>query len=200
MKQRFFKERVMNRFIRWSLVPFMLLYLSSCGYNVIKKNEETVMRAWTNVEASLHRRADLIPDLIEVLHIITPKKEQACYDVIQARTKSLMIQFTANDLKNPEAVDRMIQTQNELSSALERLMNAVENSPEVKDNGIYIQIKNKIRGTENRMNVSCLQYNNAVTMLNQSLETFPYNMTNKIFFHLKGMKRIRLNMFNDPKV
>ncbi len=154
------------------------------------------MKAWTDVEASLHKRADLIPDLIDLLRIIRPNNDQLFSKLIMIRTKTVMMQFSVLDLYDSKTVEQLIRTQNDLSAEIHSLLSTMEKKQSLKENLNYMNIKNRIMDIENRIHVASFQYNRAVSSMNQSINSFPNNVTNKIFFRLKEIKLIVLNKHN----
>lgn len=182
----------MNRFVRLSAVLAVFFCLSSCGYSVMKKNEEAVHKAWSGVEANLHRRADIIPDLVMFVSNIAPQEKGVLNEVIEARSKTSMIMFSVNDLSDLKTMTSFTEAHNRLSGSLSKMMDVVDRYPNLKTNPDFINVLNKLKGTEDRMAVSCVQYNKTVETLNQSIKKFPYNVTNKILLRLKGKETLHI--------
>lgn len=165
---------------------FLLLFtLTGCGYNVMQANEETVFSAWGDVEASYQRRADLIPNLVEVVKGYAKHETETLQAVTEARAKVGSMQVSKDTLKNPEAFRRFQESQGQLSSALSRLMVVVERYPDLKANQNFLDLQNQLEGTENRINVARVRYNKAVQEFNTSIRTFPNSMTNSLLLHLE---------------
>lgn len=182
----------MNRFIHIAVIAAVVFCISSCGYGLIKKNEQVVLKAWAEVETNLHRRADLIPDLIGFVNNYAPNESEILKDVINARAKTALIQFSAKDLSDSKAMAAFSEVQNDLSSVLSKLKNVVERYPNLKANQNFLEVWNRIEGTENRMAVSCRQYNKAVETFNQSIRKFPNNVTNKLFLQIGGKEQLKI--------
>ena len=167
---------------------FVLLVLGiffySCGYNTMQKNEEEVFNAWGNVESSLQRRADLIPNLVEVVKGYAAHERETLEAVINARAKATAVNVTASDLGNAQAMQQLQSAQGELSSALARLMVVVERYPDLKANQNFRDLQNQLEGTENRINVARQRYNQAVQKFNFSIRKFPNSLTNSLLLHL----------------
>jgi LemA protein len=167
---------------------FVLLVLGiffySCGYNTMQKNEEEVFNAWGNVESSLQRRADLIPNLVEVVKGYAAHERETLEAVINARAKATAVNVTASDLNNPQAMQQLQRAQGKLSSALARLMVVVERYPDLKANQNFRDLQNQLEGTENRINVARQRYNQAVQKFNFSIRKFPNSLTNSLLLHL----------------
>jgi len=167
------------------LFLLLALFLSGCGYNVMQKNEEAVMRSWGDLESSLQRRADLIPNLVETVKGYAGHEKETLQAVIDARSKASSIQLSSNDLNNPDAIARFQKAQGQLSSALSRLMVVVERYPDLKASQNFMDLQHQLEGTENRINVARQRYNKAVEVFNYSIRKFPNSMTNSMLLHLE---------------
>ncbi|MBQ4492123.1 MAG: LemA family protein [Deltaproteobacteria bacterium] len=172
------------RFFWFSLLAVTLL-LSGCGYNTMQKNEEAVFAAWGDVEAAYQRRLDLIPNLVETVKAYAAHERETLQAITEARAEVGKTQITAKDLNDPAAVQRFIEAQGAMSSALSRLLLVVERYPELKANQNFLDLQHQLEGTENRINVARQRYNEAVRIFNTSIRTFPNSLTNKFFLHLE---------------
>jgi LemA protein len=161
------------------------IFFYSCGYNTMQKNEEEVFGAWGNVESSLQRRADLIPNLVEVVKAYAAHEKETLEAVINARARATAVNITASDLGNLEAMQQLQSAQGELSSALARLMVVVERYPDLKANQNFRDLQNQLEGTENRINVARQRYNQSVEKFNFSIRKFPNSLTNSLLLHLE---------------
>jgi LemA protein len=161
------------------------IFFYSCGYNTMQKNEEEVFGAWGNVESSLQRRADLIPNLVEVVKGYAAHEKETLEAVINARARATAVNITASDLGNADAMQQLQSAQGELSSALARLMVVVERYPDLKANQNFRDLQNQLEGTENRINVARQRYNQAVEKFNFSIRKFPNSLTNSLLLHLE---------------
>jgi LemA protein len=168
-----------------SLLLLMLSLLSGCGYNTMQANEEAVTAAWGNVESSYQRRADLIPNLVEVVKGYAKHESETLIAVTEARAKVGSMQVSKDLLNNPESLNKFQQAQGQLSGALSRLMVVVEKYPDLKANQNFIDLQKQLEGTENRINVARERYNAAVQTFNTSIRTFPNSLTNSLILHLQ---------------
>lgn len=175
----------MRKSLWGSLILSLLLMLPGCGYNTMQRQEENVFEAWGNVESNLQRRADLIPNLVEVVKGYAAHEKDTLQAVIDARAKATSTQINPSDLSNPDAMNRLLQAQGQLSSALSRLMVVVERYPDLKANQNFLDLQNQLEGTENRINVARQRYNQAVNQFNSSIRSFPNSLTNSLLLHLK---------------
>ena len=162
----------------------IVLTLAGCGYNSLQTKEEAVFKAWGDIESSLQRRADLIPNLVETVKGYAQHEKETLEAVINARSKATSVQLSPKDLSNPAAMQQLQEAQGGLSSALSRLMVVVEQYPDLKANQNFLDLQNQLEGTENRINVARQRYNQAVEIFNGSIRKFPESLTNKILLHL----------------
>lgn len=174
-----------KQFIFATLLTMMAVMLSSCGYNKLQVMEEAVFKAWGNIESSLQRRADLIPNLVATVKGYASHEKETLEAVIAARAKATSVQVAPKDLGNPQAMQQLLQAQGGLSSALARLMVVVERYPDLKANQSFLDLQNQLEGTENRINVARQRYNQAVEQFNGSIRKFPNSLTNSLLLHLE---------------
>jgi len=172
------------------LLPIMLIaaftmILPGCGYNVMQAKEEAVLAAWGDVEATYQRRNDLIPNLVEVVKGYAKHEADTLKAVTEARAKVGTMQISKDIINNPASFSKFQQAQGELSSALSRLMVVVERYPNLKANQNFMDLQNQLEGTENRINVARVRYNQAVQDFNTTIRIFPNNLTNSILLHLE---------------
>jgi len=173
------------------LISWMISFFYACGYNTMQQNEETVFSAWGNVESNLQRRADLIPNLVEVVKGYAAHERETLEAVINARAKATSVKVSASDLNNPAAMQQLQAAQGALSSALARLMVVVERYPDLKANQNFRDLQNQLEGTENRINVARQRYNQSVETFNFSIRKFPNSLTNNLLLHLERKEYIK---------
>lgn len=175
----------MKRIVLLALAAIVATVLSGCGYNILQTKEEVVFKAWADVESTLQRRADLIPNLVETVKGYAKHEQETLQAVIDARSKAGSIQLSPAELSNPAAMQQLQEVQGGLSSALARLLLVVERYPDLKANQNFLDLQNQLEGTENRINVARQRYNAAVSDFNGSIRRFPANLTNKFLLHLE---------------
>ena len=158
--------------------------LSGCGYNTIQGNDEAVIAAWGDVEASYQRRADLIPSLVETVKGYAAHERETLTAITEARAKVGQVKLGAETLNNPQAFANFEAAQGGLSSALSRLMVVVEKYPDLKANQSFQDFQHQLEGTENRINVARVRYNQAVQVFNTSIRSCPSKLTNNFLLHL----------------
>ena len=153
------------------ILAIAVLPLTGCSYNKFVSQEEAIKAQWAQVQNQLQRRNDLIPNLVETVKGYAAHEESVYKDIADARSKLLAA-------KSPE---ESIQAANQTTSALGRLMAVVENYPQLKANEQFNRLMDELSGTENRIAVERMRYNEAVQAYNTSRRQFPANLTNKMF-------------------
>jgi Uncharacterized conserved protein len=157
------------------------LNLTGCGYNSLVSQEENVNSAWAQVENQYQRRADLIPNLVNTVKGSADFEKSVLTEVTDARSKVGQTKITADDLNDPEKFQQFQNAQDQLSSAISRLLMVVENYPQIKSNENFLQLQAQLEGTENRISVERKRFNEAVQTYNTSIRKFPTIITAKIF-------------------
>jgi LemA protein len=180
-----------KRTIVLTIILSAVVALSGCGYNTMQQQEEKVFKAWGDVEATLQRRVDLIPNLVETVKGYASHERGTLEAVINARSKATSVKLSADDLSDSAALQRLQQSQGELSSALSRLLVVVEQYPDLKANENFKDLQNQLEGTENRINVARQRYNEAAEAFNSSIRSFPNSLTNSLLLHLKRKEYIK---------
>jgi LemA protein len=175
----------MLKYVKWLMTVMMLILVANgCGYNSMQQMEEQVFKAWSDVESNLQRRADLIPNLVATVKGYASHEKETLQAVVEARAKATSVQLSTKDLGNAQAMQKMLDAQGGLSTALSRLMVVVERYPDLKANQNFLDLQNQLEGTENRINVARQRYNQAVEAFNGKIRSFPYSLTNSLMLHL----------------
>ncbi|MEJ2056959.1 MAG: LemA family protein [Desulfofustis sp.] len=174
----------MKNFGRIAILITLSLLFTGCGYNTLQLKEEQVFKAWADVESTLQRRADLIPNLVATVKGYASHERETLEAVVNARAKATSIQLNPEDLSNQAAMQQLAAAQGGLSSALSRLMVVVERYPDLKANQNFLDLQNQLEGTENRINVARQRYNAAVEDFNGSIRRFPQSLTNSLLLKL----------------
>ncbi len=145
------------------LIPFM--YLKGT-YNSLVAMDESVKGAWAQVENQLQRRFDLIPNYVETVKGYAAHEKEVFIQVTEARSK----------VSGASSISEKIQANNQLSSALSRLLVVVERYPELKANINFIRLQDELAGTENRIAVERRRFNETVKVYNIKIRSFPTNI------------------------
>lgn len=153
--------------------------------NMVKLDEET-QQAWAQVENVYQRRADLIPNLVKTVQGAAEYEKGTLEAVIEARSKATSMQIDPTNLTE-ENIAAFQQAQDQLSSALSRLMVVVERYPELKANQNFLELQSQLEGTENRIVVERKKFNEVVQKYNTAIRRFPNNIFAGMFgFDKKG--------------
>jgi LemA protein len=147
------------------------LPLTGCSYNRFVGQEEAIKAQWAQVQNQLQRRSDLIPNLVETVKGYASHEEGVFKEIADARSRLLAA-------KTPEET---IQAANQQSSALGRLLAVVENYPQLKANEQFNRLMDELSGTENRIAVERMRYNEKIQEYNTSRRRFPANITAGLF-------------------
>lgn len=163
------------------LIVFLVFSYGVSKYNQLVSLNEEVNKAWSQVENQYQRRYDLIPNLVETVKGVANFEKETYIAVTEARAKVGQIQITPQMLEDPQAFERFQAAQDNLSSALSRLLVAVENYPQLKANENFLQLQAQLEGTENRISVERKRFNEAVQGYNTAIKRFPTNIIAGMF-------------------
>ena len=148
-----------------AVIVLLILYVVS-GYNNFVRLDTAVKSSWAQVENQLQRRFDLIPNLVETVKGYAKQEKDVMVEVTNARAK----------VGGAGTVPDKIAANNQLSGALSRLMVVVEKYPDLKSNQNFMALQDELAGTENRIAVERMRYNEAVQIYNQTIKSFPSNL------------------------
>ena len=155
--------------------------LTGCGYNTLQTQDESVKASWSEVLNQYQRRADLVPNLVQVVQGYADHEKEVLLGVTEARAKVGSIQMTPELAKDPEALKKFQEAQAGMTSALSRLMMISENYPALKANDNFRDLSAQLEGTENRITVARNRYIKEVQTYNVTVRSFPSNLTAKMF-------------------
>ena len=158
-----------------------LLSLSGCGYNTLQSQDEQIKASWAEVLNQYQRRADLVPNLVNVVKGYAAHEKAVLIQVTEARAKVGQIQATPELINDPQAFQKFQAAQGQLGSALSRLMVVSENYPQLKADGLFRDLQAQLEGTENRITVARNRYIQSVQTYNTTVRQFPGNLTAKMF-------------------
>jgi len=163
---------MLRRSVRWTaLVAVAALPLSGCSYNRFVSQDEAIKAQWAQVENQLQRRNDLIPNLVETVKGYAQHEEGVFKEIADSRSRLIAA-------KSPEET---IAAANQQTAALGRLLAIAESYPNLKANEQFNRLMDELAGTENRIAVERMRYNERVQEYNRSRRQFPSNITARIF-------------------
>ncbi|NLW23360.1 MAG: LemA family protein [Tissierellia bacterium] len=152
------------------IVVLLVAYLGG-SYNRLVTGDERVRGAWAQVENQLKRRADLIPNLVEVVKGYAEHEKEVLTGITEARTKF-------NTARTP---GEYAEANAEFNRALTNLYAVVENYPDLKANQNFTELQYELAGTENRIATERMRYNEEVEKFNRTIRRFPTNIVANIF-------------------
>jgi LemA protein len=159
----------------------MVLSLTGCGYNQFQSLDEEAKASWSEVLNQYQRRADLVPNLVNVVKGYAAHEKEVLTEVADARAKVGSIQVTPEVLNDPEAFAKFQAAQGQLTSALSRLLAVSENYPNLKADQGFRDLQAQLEGTENRVTVARNRYIQTVKEYNVAVRSFPNNLTAMMF-------------------
>ncbi len=148
------------------LAVFMVFGSYVSARNQMVAKDQAVKEAWSNVDADLERRADLIPNLVETVKGFTKEESTVFGDIANARAGML----------NAQGPAAKIAANNQLDGAIGRLLLLTENYPQLRSSDQFLRLQDELAGTENRIKVSRMRYNDAVRDYNTFVLQFPNNI------------------------
>ncbi len=166
---------------KWIITAFMLLTLSGCGYNTLQSTDEDIKASWAEVLNQYQRRADLVPNLVNVVKGYAAHEKEVFIRVTEARARVGAIQATPELVNDEAAFQKFIAAQGELTGAISRLLLVAENYPQLKADGLFRDLQAQLEGTENRITVARNRYIDAVKAYNVTVRSFPSNLTAMLF-------------------
>jgi LemA protein len=175
----------MKRAILVTIAMFAAFGLSGCSYNELTAKQQNVRGAWSNVESSLQRRADLIPNLVEAAKLAGVQEQEVFGQIAEARSRLLNAQQQPpageGGDRTPEQRQAIIEAANSFGGTIGRLLSLQENYPQLRSSEAFLKLQDQLEGTENRINVQRQEYTNAVKDYNTTRNSFPAVLTAGLF-------------------
>ena len=156
-------------------IIIIVIAMFASSYNGIIAKSEEVDNKFATIDTQLQRRGDLIPNLVNTVKGYAKQEQDVINSVTEARTK----------LAGATTVSDKAKADEELTSALNRLMVVVENYPDLKSSQNFIQLSDELAGTENRIATARRDYNEAVKEYNLKIKRFPTNIIAGMFGYSK---------------
>jgi LemA protein len=157
------------------LVLLLAVMLLGGSYNALVTLDQAAQAQWGQVESAYQRRADLVPNLVAVVKGAAGFETETLLAVTEARSKVGAVSPGALEsvTRDPEAFQRFEQAQGQLSSALSRLLVVAEKYPELKATDAFRDLQVQLEGTENRVTVERMRFNDAARAFNSKRDSFP---------------------------
>ena len=159
--------------LRLFAIVASIVLVSACGVNSIPTAEENAKAKWADVQASFQRRANLVPNLVETVRASAASEQAILTGVTEARANATRITVTPDQLSDPAAMQRFSEAQSRLSAAIIPLQRLQEAYPELRSQQNFSTLMQQLESTENRINISIRDYNEAVRAYNTEIRTFP---------------------------
>lgn len=160
------------------------LFFGITKHNSLVKAHQQVQASWADVESTLQRRFDLIPNLVNTVKGYATHEKETLEGVTNMRAEAY--KTTVNvDLTDPASMMKLASMQGELSGALGKLFAVAENYPDLKASQNFLDLQSQLEGTENRINVARTRYNGEVSKFNAAILTFPGNIVNGMLLGYK---------------
>ena len=150
------------------------------AYNGLVSKQEGVSEAWANVETVYQRRADLIPNLVNTVKGYAAHESSTLEQVTQARANATSLTIDP-ETATPEQMASWLEAQNEVGSALGRLIAIAESYPDLKANTNFLDLQKQLEGTENRISTERRKYNEKVREFNVAIRKFPKSLIASMF-------------------
>jgi LemA protein len=171
----------MRRAILLTIALVFAFGLSGCSYNDLTAKQQNVKGKWANVESSLQRRADLIPNLVKTAQTLGVQEQEVFGQIADARSRLINAtqaapQSSSGD-KTPEQKQAILDANNSFGGTIGRLLSLQERYPELRSSEAFLKVQDELSGTENRIKVSRDDYNQAVQDYNTTRNSFPTVLT-----------------------
>jgi LemA protein len=163
----------MTRSVPLAALLAAILLLGGCGYNTLQQADEQVQAAWSEVLNQYQRRADLVPNLVNTVKGFAKQEQDVLLGVTNARAKVGSIQATPELINDSQAFQRFTQAQGELTGALSRLIAVAESYPQLKSDANFRELQAQLEGTENRITVERMRFNETAQAFNTKRQSFP---------------------------
>ena len=166
---------------KWLIALLLASVLSGCGYNDLQVGDEEVKAGWAEVLNQYKRRADLVPNLVNVVKGYAAHEKDVLTEVTEARARIGALQASPELVNDEEAFKKFIAAQGQMTGAISRLLAVAENYPQLKADGMFRDLQAQLEGTENRITVARNRYIDSLKNYNVIVRSFPSNLTAMIF-------------------
>ena len=171
----------MKRAILLTVALVAVFGLSGCSYNELTAKQQNVKNKWSDVESSMQRRADLIPNLVKTAQMAGVQEQEVFGQIADARSRLLNAQQAAPEGQAGDKSDAqkqaIIDANNSFGGTIGRLLSLQENYPQLRSIDAFMNVQTELAGTENRINVARQDYSKAVNDYNTTRNSFPAVLT-----------------------
>lgn len=171
----------MRKALFYSVFILIAVSMSGCSYNALTEKQQIVKGKWADVESQLQRRADLIPNLVKAAQTAGVQEQEVFGQIADARSRLLNAVKDApkgeDGAKTPEQKQAILDANNSFGGTVGRLLVLQENYPVLRSNENFLKLQDELVGTENRINVARISYNQVVTDYNTTRNQFPAVIT-----------------------
>ncbi len=158
----------------------IVIFFGCNGYNGLVKQEESVKKAWNNVQTEYQNRSDLVGNLVNTVKGAANFEQKTLTDVIEARSKATSVNINADNL-TPEKIAEFQAAQGQLSGSLSRLLATVEAYPTLKATENFTKLQGQLEGIENGIKNSRKIFNDEINLYNTKVRSFPMNILGGLF-------------------
>jgi LemA protein len=155
-------------------------FLGCNGYNGLVKQDESVKKAWNDVQTEYQNRSDLVGNLVNTVKGAANFEQKTLTDVIAARSKATSVNINADNL-TPEKIAEFQAAQGQLSGSLSRLLATVEAYPTLKATENFTKLQGQLEGIENGIKNSRKVFNEEINTYNTKVRSFPMNILGGLF-------------------
>jgi len=158
------------------IVVIIMLGWFFMSYNTLVNKEEQVKTSWSQVESNLQRKIDLLPNLVSVVKSYASHEKEVFENVTALRANAMKAMTQSKGKTDDQSISSLAKVQSQLNGSVLKLFAVAENYPELRSSEHFLQLQSQIEGSENRINVSRMQFNEAVGTFNRYMRTLPANI------------------------
>jgi len=158
------------------LIVVGILIIFMMKYNGLVGKEEQVKEAWSQVESNLQRKLDLLPNLVKVVKSYAKHEKELLSEITALRANANTMLGQKNVLSQKANIEKLGALKKSLDTSLLKLFAVAENYPDLKSSEQFLQLQSQIEGAENRINITRMQYNQAVSAFNAYIRRIPANI------------------------
>ena len=159
-----------------SISVVVVIAIFAYSYNSIVVSQEIVSESWADVESNIERKFDLLPNLVKVVKSYAKHESELFTNITNLRASSEDTLKNSNDLPSKEQMQELAKLNKSINNSTLKLFAVAENYPNLKSSEQFLTLLSQIEGTENRINITRMNFNGAVKEFNSDIRTFPSNI------------------------